>query len=951
VSLLSGTRLGPYEIIAPIGAGGMGEVYRAKDTRLDREVAIKVLSPGSVGNADAEARFDREARAVAALSHPNICTLYDVGRFEHQSYLVMELLDGETLHARLARGPLAVGEMVAHAITLADALQAAHARGLLHRDLKPANLFLTSRGQIKILDFGLTKAIESPEDATRLADGPRTGAGTTVGTLGYMSPEQLRGELVDARSDLFALGVVMYEMATGRRAFQGSTAAVVSAAILTSEPAPPRTKRPDLPLAFEAAIVKALKKNPAERYQAAAELGAHLKGTESSLQAAAAPPARARGPWLTVAVVVLAVGLLGGWFALQQSRVRRARTVELPRLTELIRKELPDQAYRLMRELEPLLADDPDFIAVRDGFLLPTTIQSTPSGADVSIRGYSEIDREWQHLGRTPIEMRLPRGYFRFEISKAGFTPLEVARGTSDLSFTLLPEGAVPSDMVRVPGGTARLVADDVPFGDFYLDKFEVTNRAFKAFVDAGAYRNAEFWKEPFVNGGRTLTFDQAMLEFRDATGRPGPSTWELGTFPDGQGDVPVHGISWYEAAAYAGYAGKALPTVHHWRRAASLGIYSDILEFSNFLNKGPAPVGTFKGIGEYGTYDMAGNVKEWCWNQSGDLRYILGGGWNEPNYQFAGADARPPFDRSANNGVRLMKATSDAAVPAATLDPIVRLVRDYAIEKPVSDDVFRIYARQFEYDPTDLKPVVESSDDSSPFWRVERITYNAAYNNERVVAYLFLPKNAKPPYQTLVYFPHSGGFQLPRFEQAEMQYLGFSIKAGRALLFPMYKGMYERRIPDFKNLPVAIRDEVVEQVKDLQRSVDYLATRSDIDSSHLAYFGVSYGARLASIALAIEHRFNTAVIWSGGFAISRQPAEVDELSYAPRVHTPVLMLNGRDDFNFPVETSQKAMFRMLGTPEADKKYILFDGGHIFPFNRIQKDTLDWLDKQLGVPR
>ena len=158
-------------------------------------------------------------------------------------------------------------------------------------------------------------------------------------------------------------------------------------------------------------------------------------------------------------------------------------------------------------------------------------------------------------------------------------------------------------------------------------------------------------------------------------------------------------------------------------------------------------------------------------------------------------------------------------------------------------------------------------------------------------------------------------------------------------------------RSPGFKPGPLAIRDQSIQQIKDLSRSVDYLATRSDIALDRLAYFGVSHGASLAPIALAIEHRFRTAVIWSGGFQTTGQPPETDAMNYAPRVRTPILMLNGRDDFNFPVEESQKPLFRAFGTPDADKKYVLFDGGHIFPFYRIQKDTLDWLDAQLGVPR
>ena len=291
MSLTPGTRLGPYEIVAAIGSGGMGEVYRATDTRLGRDVAIKVLPAGSVGNEQAETRFDREARAIAALSHPNICALFDVGRHNDRSFLVMELLEGETLHSRLARGPLEISTLVDHAINLADALDTAHGRGMLHRDLKPANLFLTSRGQIKILDFGLTKAIESSDDTTRAADGLLTGAGTAVGTMGYMSPEQLRGEPIDARSDLFALGAVLYEMASGHRAFQGATGAVVSHAILGEQPAAPGTLRADLPVKLEETILKALEKDRDVRCQTAAELRADLKRVKRDLTPHVALPA------------------------------------------------------------------------------------------------------------------------------------------------------------------------------------------------------------------------------------------------------------------------------------------------------------------------------------------------------------------------------------------------------------------------------------------------------------------------------------------------------------------------------------------------------------------------------------------------------------------------------------------------------------------------------------
>jgi hypothetical protein len=277
MSLTPGTRLGPYAIVSKLGDGGMGEVYRATDTRLDREVAIKVLPQATAASPDALARFEREGRAVAALSHPNICTLFDIGTDEGRPYLVMELLVGATLHQVLAAGPLPIGALIDHAIALADALHTAHARGIIHRDLKPANVFLTEHGTIKILDFGLAKADGDRRGDARTIDAALTGPGTTLGTLSYMSPEQLRGEEVDARSDLFSLGLVLYEMATAHRAFGGKTFPEVSAAILHDEPPPPIERRADLPEKLNEIVLKALEKDRDLRYQSAAELRGDLR--------------------------------------------------------------------------------------------------------------------------------------------------------------------------------------------------------------------------------------------------------------------------------------------------------------------------------------------------------------------------------------------------------------------------------------------------------------------------------------------------------------------------------------------------------------------------------------------------------------------------------------------------------------------------------------------------
>jgi serine/threonine protein kinase/Tol biopolymer transport system component len=305
--LESGTRLGPYEILAPIGAGGMGEVYRARDTRLDRLVAVKVL-PTETTSSQALERFEREAKAIAALNHPGICSIYDVGT-SPVPFLVMELLDGQTLHERLMRGPVDVPALVDLGLALADALAAAHGRGIVHRDLKPANIFLTAHGP-KILDFGLARITEtaslSDADATAQptlsAHSPLTDAGVAVGTVAYMSPEQLRGEALDVRTDLFSLGLVLYEMATGRRAFSGTTSAVTSAAILHEQPVAPRQLRPDLPPRLEQAVLTLLEKDRELRTQTAAELRAELTRLKRALGGSRPSDAAALTPSVAVPV-------------------------------------------------------------------------------------------------------------------------------------------------------------------------------------------------------------------------------------------------------------------------------------------------------------------------------------------------------------------------------------------------------------------------------------------------------------------------------------------------------------------------------------------------------------------------------------------------------------------------------------------------------------------------
>ncbi|MDX1390284.1 MAG: serine/threonine-protein kinase, partial [Acidobacteriota bacterium] len=307
-----------YKITGELGRGGMGVVYEARDTRLGRRVALKFVPEHAAADRDALSRFLREARAASALNHPNICTIHDIGEHEGRPYIVMERMEGETLDQRVLSGPLAPEQAIDLAIQIADALDAAHEAGFIHRDIKPSNIFVTTRGQAKVLDFGLAKLVTGPEAPVGSAVETEsrhvvTTPGSAVGTIAYMSPEQSLGKDLDARSDLFSLGVVIYEMVTGKRAFGGTTTAAVFNEILHGAPTSPIRLNPAVPEGVEALINRALEKDPGLRYQSAADLRSDLTRLRRGTSTGVRPPARTRRkPFSAIVWVLVAVLLLVG---------------------------------------------------------------------------------------------------------------------------------------------------------------------------------------------------------------------------------------------------------------------------------------------------------------------------------------------------------------------------------------------------------------------------------------------------------------------------------------------------------------------------------------------------------------------------------------------------------------------------------------------------------------
>jgi predicted Ser/Thr protein kinase len=968
----SGERFGAYELVRPLGSGGMADVWLAcrRDGTFERQVALKIprLHERPV---EMTARFALECNILAAFECPGIARLYDAGvDASGVPYIAMEYVQGKPLIAWCDAHGLDEAARIRLFLQVLDVVAYAHERQVIHRDLKPSNILVTGHGEVRLLDFGTARLLQPKLDGESL-----TRLYGLAMTPEYASPELLHGESIDSRSDIYSLGVVLHELLTGARPAQPARTATGD------------TRR--LRGALREVLMTALQSSPDGRYPDAASFAVALRpfadGRAHDLSWRLKTRRVSAGGLAALAVLAGMMALLT-WTLQQRGQERWAREDALPRLQALIAADDYAAAFELARQIENVTPRDPVLRELEPSFSAKVTLDTAPHGAGVFHRPYAGGEKDWRFIGQTPLkDAAVPIGVGLWRIEKEGYDSALLALrnpgpqlgNAPDADIRLLVEGVdltipladaatSPDDMVLVPAIPAVIpgIGDQLEVPAFFIDRFEVRNRDFREFVDAGGYTDAGIWRDlQFEDGGEWRT---AVVKFVDLTGRPGPATWRAGTYPGGAADHPVTGVSWYEAAAYCRFRGKELPTAYHWYRSAGSIIElwestaSAIVHSSNFGGRELARVGQFGSLGPHGTYDMAGNAREWLWNQGSLGRLVAGGAFDEPPYTYMQPGEAPPSDRSAATGIRCMQPAQTGPAYEDLRRTIDMQSGDFAAVEPIGDAAYDVLAQQFDYRATTMVPRLGPVDSKNPAWTAERVTLPTGYDNTSFAVQLFMPNDRRWASGVIFYLPHVGEFIAPvatkSFDPAGGGIpLDFLLKSGWALAVVAFDGAFERQWSAERMQSMSSVERYQLRLRhwreELGRTLDYLTTRDDIETRTFGWFGISYGASAMLPLLAVEKRIGAAVLYSGGVGINRDlPASQQTYNYLPRVTQPVLMLNGRWDIDATPD-SQQRLFELLGSPADQKKHVLFEAGHgNLPRFQVEKQTLEWFDRHLVTP-
>ena len=639
------------------------------------------------------------------------------------------------------------------------------------------------------------------------------------------------------------------------------------------------------------------------------------------------------------------------------------------------------QAYYKAKEAEQYI---PNNTKLKDLLLQSSVfinITTEPAGADIFIKQYGHPEDPWQHLGQTPLDsVQVPASFLRWKIEKPGYEPIMAAAITftfanythlqksgifigKDFHRVLDELGSMRPEMTRVKGDA--FIYGKIP--DFFIDKFEVSNRQYKNFLDEGGYTKPIYWQELKLSYDDSLSWQEMLNTFIDKTGLAGPAGWENGSYPVGMDNYPVTGVNWYEANAFASFAGKSLPTKDHWGLARGegtmiikvpqLGGNAIFAPLNNFHGSGPVETGSLSGVTSYGAYDMAGNIREWCWNESEQGRWMRGGAWNDNPYMFGAPSQASPIDRSERNGFRCVLYPKPEEIPDMAFlmakDEFFKLKNN--IPEPISEEQFDVYKAYYDYDKSELLEKIIYRKESEEGWVLEKVEFNTAYDNERMAAYLFLPNNAEPPYQAVIYGPGSNVLWQENSDNIDdffefKAFLEFFVKNGRAVIFPIIDESFERKVD---SPSILLRSDthqytsyVTKVVKDYRRCLDYLETRADFDIDKVTFYGMSMGPFFGTYLTAVDQRIKANIFYAGGLGQESRP-ETNMAYFLARVKTPTLMINGRYDSIFSLDGILN-MYKLLGTPEPDKKLVLLDSDHLAPKEDLIRESLAWLDLQFG---